>query len=241
MLILPASPETIVGFATAALEASDELSTIANIMQAPPMPFLPTEVHGRLVILASMAFAGDDDAATRALAPFRALSAPLADMVKPAPYVTMYPPEDPSQRPVMTSRTMMVKSVDLNTARTVCDHLSRPHTTMRATQLRVFGGAMSRVPADATAFAHRSMPFLISIAAFSNSDVERAWVAEFATAIKPLDDATYVGFLGDDGAARIRSAYPDRTLERLVRIKQQYDPANLFRLNQNIVPSPEES
>ena len=100
---------------------------------------------------------------------------------------------------------------------------------------------MARVPADATAYAHRSKPILISVAAFYKGDaargVEAAWVSEFARAIQPRDDAAYVGFLGEDGPDRIRAAYPGQTWERLVRIKGKYDPANLFRLNQNIAPA----
>jgi FAD/FMN-containing dehydrogenase len=241
LLILPATPETIAGFAAAALAAPDELSTIANVMAAPPMPFLPAEVHGRLVILASMAFAGADDAAVQAIAPFRALATPLADMVKPTPYATMYPPEVPNQRPTVIVRTMFVDSIDARTATKVHEYLSTPHATMRVAQLRVLGGAMSRVSADATAFAHRSKPFLMNVSAFYNGESDRgvqaAWVSEFSRAIHPADDGAYVNFLGDDGPARIRSAYPDRTAERLVRIKSKYDPTNLFRLNQNIAPT----
>jgi FAD/FMN-containing dehydrogenase len=85
ILILPATPETIAGFAAASMTAPDELSTIANIMPAPPLPFLPADMHGRVVIFAFIAFAGDDEAAKRAIAPFRSLAAPLADKVKPRP------------------------------------------------------------------------------------------------------------------------------------------------------------
>jgi FAD/FMN-containing dehydrogenase len=240
LLILPATSETVVAFTTLALGAPDELSTIANVMVAPPMPFLPAEARGRLVILASMAFAGDDDAATQAIAPFRALATPLADVVKPARYVTMYPPEAPSQRPIMNTRTMFVESMDYEAAGTLCEYLSRSHATMRAVQLRPLGGAMSRVPAGATAFAHRSKPILVNVTAFSNGEsdrrAERTWVSELATAIRQEDDGAYVNFLGDDGPARIRSAFPDGTWDRLVRIKSKYDPTNLFRLNQNIAP-----
>src|SRR4051812_17214123 len=86
-LFLPATPETIAGFVAAATAAPEDLSTIANVMPAPPMPFLPAEVHGRLVIFAMMAFAGDDASAQRALAPFRSLATPIADLVKPGPYM----------------------------------------------------------------------------------------------------------------------------------------------------------
>ena len=83
MLVLPATAETIAGFIAAAEAAPEELSTIANVMNAPPMPFLPEEVHGQVVILGMLAYAGDAEAGERAIAPFRALATPLADMVKP--------------------------------------------------------------------------------------------------------------------------------------------------------------
>jgi FAD/FMN-containing dehydrogenase len=240
LLIMPATPETIAAFTATALAAPDELSTIANLMPAPPLPFLPTNAHGTLVILANIAFAGDDDAAVRAIAPFRAIATPLADMVKPAPYLSMYPPEDPSRRPVMITRTMFVESIDAKTAGTVHEYLLGSYPALHVAQLRILGGAMSRVPADATAFAHRSKPILVNVSTIFNGDVdrrgERARVTEFANAIQPEDDGAYVGFLGDDGRARIRSAYPGATWERLVRIKSKYDPTNLFRLNHNIPP-----
>ena len=240
ILILPATPETIAGFAAAAMAAPDELSSIGNVMPAPPLPFLPPEVHGRLVIFAMMAFAGDDDAAKRAIAPFRSLATPIADMVKPGPYVAMYPPEDPSYRPTAIGRTMFVDAINATAAETIFDYLSRSDATMRVAQLRALGGAMARVPADATAYAHRSKPMLVNVAAFYTSEadreVRRAWVSAFARTLQPNDDAAYVGFLTDDGEARIRAAYPGATWDRLTRIKSIYDPANLFKLNQNIPP-----
>jgi FAD/FMN-containing dehydrogenase len=124
LLILPATAKTIAAFTATALAAPDELSTIANVMPAPPLPFLPAEAHGRLVILANMAFAGDDDAATRAIAPFRTIAPPHADMVKPAQYVTMFPPEDPGRRPTMITRTMFVDSIDARKAATIHEYLS---------------------------------------------------------------------------------------------------------------------
>lgn len=238
ILILPATPETIAGFAQAALAAPDELSTIGNIMPAPPMPFLPPEVHGRLVIFGMMAFAGDDESAARALAPFRSLATPLVDMVKPGPYASMYPPEDPTFRPMAVSRTMFVDSIDTRSAEVIFDRLSKSDGGMRATQIRVLGGAMGRVPAEATAYGHRAKPILVNVAAFYQNAAEREarrqWVAELAQALQPNDDSAYVGFLSD--GARVRSAYPDATWDRLTRIKTVYDPTNLFRLNQNIPP-----
>jgi FAD/FMN-containing dehydrogenase len=240
ILVLPATPETIAGFAAAALTAPDELSTIGNIMPAPPMPFVPAEFHGRLVIFAMIAFAGDDESAERAIAPFRALATPIADMVKPGPYASMYPPEDPNYRPTAIARTLFVNSIDESAAEMIFDYLSKSAAAMRVAQLRALGGAMARVPSNATAYAHRSKPMLVNVAAFYQSAADRekrrSWVAEFARALQPKDDAAYVGFLGDDGHDRIRSAYPDSTWDRLTKVKSTYDPENLFRLNQNIPP-----
>jgi FAD/FMN-containing dehydrogenase len=100
---------------------------------------------------------------------------------------------------------------------------------------------MARVPADATAFAHRSKRMLVNVAAFyqdpATRDRHRAWVAEFSNALQPNDDGAYVGFL-TDGPSRIHAAYPGATRDRLARIKATYDPDNLFRLNQNVPPRP---
>ena len=242
ILVLPATPETIAGFAAASLAAPEELSTIGNVMPAPPLPFLPSEIHGRLVIFAMMAYAGDDDSAQRALAPFRSLATPLADLVKAMPYTEMYPPEDPSYRPTAIGRTMFVDGVDQSLAETIHEYLSTSDAAMRVAQLRVLGGAASRVPDHATAYAHRSKAVLVNVAAFYTTAEDRLvrarWVREFARAVQPNDDGAYVGFLGaDDGADRVRSAYPGVTWERLRKVKNIYDPDNMFRLNQNITPA----
>ena len=240
ILVLAATPETIAGFVDASLSAPEALSTIGNVMPAPPMPFLPPEVHGRLVILGMLAYAGDDESARLALAPFRSLATPLADMVAPMPYARMYPPEDPNYRPTAVSRTMFLDGFDERRAEMVVEWLSRSDAAMRVAQLRVLGGAAARVASDATAYAHRSKAMLANVAAFYQGDadreVRRTWVSGFARALQPNEDAAYVGFLTDDGQARIRGAYPGATWDRLRRIKSEYDPENIFRLNQNIPP-----
>jgi FAD/FMN-containing dehydrogenase len=240
ILVLPATPGTIAGFVAAAHAAPDALSTIANVMPAPPAPFLPRDVHGRLVILASLAFAGDAAAAERALAPFRLLATPFADTVKPGPYVAMCPPEDPHARPTAVARTMFVDSIDVGAARTILEHLSASDAPMRAAQIRVLGGAMARVPADATAFAHRTKRVLVNVAAFyrdvSTRDAHREWAHSFARSLQPDDDAAYVGFLAGDEVERLRATYPGATWERLARVKATYDPENVFRLNHNVPP-----
>jgi FAD/FMN-containing dehydrogenase len=162
-------------------------------------------------------------------------------MVKPMPYAGMYPPEDPNMHPSAIGRTMFVDSIDRATADTIFDYLSKSDATVRVAQLRALGGAMARVPAEATAYAYRSKPMLVNVAAFYNGPEDRvvrqAWVSEFAKAVQPNDTGAYVGFLNDEGDARVRAAYPGSTWDRLANIKATYDPTNLFRLNQNIPPA----
>jgi FAD/FMN-containing dehydrogenase len=248
MLVLPASPEIIASFIAEAQAAPEELSTIANVMAAPPMPFLPQEVHGELIILAMMVYAGEDvDEGERVIAPFRALDArPIVDMLKPMSYPEIYPPEEGDYHPTAVGRTMFLESIDVAEAETIVDYLSTSEAPMRVAQLRVLGGAMARVDAQATAFAHRSAAIMVNVAAFYESLHERpareVWAREFEEALRQGkankgSGGVYVNFLGEEGEGRVRDAYPGSTWERLSEIKGRYDPTNLFRLNHNIPPA----
>ena len=241
MLVLPATSDVIASFITEADVAPEELSTIANVMFAPPMPFLPEETHGKLIIMAMMVYAGDIADGERALAPFRALATPLADLLRPISYPEMYPEEEGGYHPVAASRTMFVDHIDLAVAETIVQRLQASTASMSVAQLRVLGGAMSRVPVEATAFAHRHSRIMVNIAALYEQPEDRpsheAWVAEFASALQQSDQGAYVNFLAQEGEARVRAAYPGSTWDRLVSIKARYDPTNLFRLNQNIPPT----
>jgi FAD/FMN-containing dehydrogenase len=241
MIFLPATPDVIAGFVAAAEAAPDELSTIANVMPAPPLPFLAPEHHGRLVVLGMLVHAGDVEAGQRAVAPFRQLATPLADMLRPMPYPEMYPPADESYRPVAVARTLFTDRFDRGAAETILDRIDASTAPMAVTQLRALGGAMARVPADATAFAHRERRIMANVAAMYQDPAERslhdAWVADLAGELSDGDAAGYVGFLGDEGEDRTRAAYPGATWERLAEVKARYDPDNLFRLNQNVPPA----
>jgi FAD/FMN-containing dehydrogenase len=240
LLILPATVEVIAGFIAAAEAAPEELSTIANVMPCPPMPFVPEEQHGKLIVLAIMAFAGDTDAGERALAPFRALATPLADMLAEKPYPEIYGPEDDDYHPLAITRTMFVDSVDTAVAETILEHLAASDAAMRVAQLRVLGGQMARVPATATAFAHRGSRIMVNIATFYEGpdDLDRrtAWAEGLLAALRQEDRGAYVNFLADEGEERLREAYPGGTWDRLTEVKGRYDPTNLFRLNQNVPP-----
>jgi FAD/FMN-containing dehydrogenase len=241
MLFLPATPDVVASFAAAAEEAPEELSTIANVMTAPPLPFLPEEVQGQMMLMAFVAYAGDVEEGERAIAPLRALAEPIADMVRPMSYAEMYPPEEEEYRPVAVAKTMFVDSVGLGAAETIVERIQASDAMMAATQIRVLGGAVARVPRDATAYAHRDSRIMVNVAAMYQDPEERPkhaeWVNGLADELRQDDEGAYVGFLADEGEARVRAAYPGPTWDRLREVKRKYDPDNVFRLNQNIPPA----
>ncbi len=238
MLILPATPETITSFVKLADQAPEELSTIANVMVAPPMPFLPAEVHGKIILMALMFFTGEPDAGEQAVAPFRALATPLVDMLRPMQYSEMYPPEESSHHPLAAGRTMFMDEINRQDAQLILEHIRSSSAMMAAAQIRVLGGAMARVPEDATAFAHRKRKIMVNLAALygdpSDAALHDHWVENFMGALRRGSTGAYVNFLASEGQERVREAYPGPTWDRLIALKQRYDPDNLFRLNQNI-------
>jgi hypothetical protein len=242
ILILPATPQVVAGFMRLSAEAPEELSTIANVMNCPPMPFVPEEFHGTLVLMGMVAWTGDEAAGVEAIAPFRALATPIADMVKPMPYAEMYGPEDPGYRPLAVGRNLFLDEVDVATASRIVEALAASDAPLRAVQLRALGGAMARVPADATAFAHRDAPVMAQVVSFYEGEHDRArrerWVIDLAAAIDQGRPGGYVNFIEQVGDEGVRRAYPTATFERLARVKARYDPHNLFRLNHNVPPAP---
>jgi FAD/FMN-containing dehydrogenase len=240
MLLLPGSAEVIEALVATAEAAPEELSLIANVMVAPPMPFLPPAAHGQLVVMTLLCYAGDAEAGERALAPFRALADPIADMVQPMPYAGLFEPADDMEVVEESARSLFMDGVDSRAATAIVEQLQATTAPMAVAQLRVLGGAMARVPAEATAFAHRDRRVMAGVGCVYQDAGERptheAWADGFAAALRG-GPGVYVNFLSNEGPGRVREAYPGRTWDRLVEVKRRYDPGNLFRLNQNIPPT----
>jgi FAD/FMN-containing dehydrogenase len=211
-------------------------------MNCPPFPFVPEEQHGSLVIFAFMCWAGDESSGLEAIAPFVALAEPLANLVRPMSYPEMYPPEENTDyHPTAVARTMFIDSVGPDEAATLIEFLQASDATMRVAQLRVLGGAVARVPADATAYAHRTPRIMVNIAAFYDGPADRgaraAWVDDVTATLHQGYDGAYVNFLQDEGPERVRAAYPGPTWDRLAAVKATYDPENVFRRNHNVPPA----
>jgi FAD/FMN-containing dehydrogenase len=241
-LVFAPTPEILAGFATASAAAPEELSTIGYVMPIPPVPFVPAEAHGKLAFVAMLAYSGAPEGAEAAIAPFRALGTPMADLVAPVPYTTLYmldpPPEAKSAvaiRSRYASRFGLAEATAMLDAMTACD------APMKMGQIRVLGGAFSRVAAEATAFGHRDAKLAIAFLAMYGGGPEvtaryETWASDAIAKICPATSGSYVNFLAKEGDAGLRSAYPPATLARLRKIKAEYDSENLFRLNQNIAP-----
>jgi FAD/FMN-containing dehydrogenase len=185
-------------------------------------------------------WSGPVEEADAALAPIRAAGTPIADMLQPQGYPAMYGPEDPDYHPLAVSRNLFMDGVDAPDARLMLERLAESDAPMRAVQLRPLGGAIARVPKDATAYAHRDRAVMANVAAFytgpEDRDAKTAWVDELTVGLRD-GTAAYVNFIGDEGPARVRDAYPGTTYDRLAAIKRRYDPDNVFRRNQNVEPA----
>jgi FAD/FMN-containing dehydrogenase len=240
MMILPATPEVITGFLEAADAAPEELSTIANVMIAPPMPFVPEEAHGKPVVMGLMAYVGPVDQAGAVFAPFRALAEPLADMVRPMRYPELY--EGPEPEPQFAAGTnLFCDRLKPAAAEAILEQLPQSTAMMKSVQIRVLGGALARVPNDATAFAHRDRRVFVNVSAMyadpAEEDAHQAWVNALAGSLGKDGAGGYVGFMGEEDEETLRAAYPGGTWERLRGLKRRYDSDNLFHLNHNIPPA----
>ena len=215
LLFLPATPETIMAFVAEAQAAPDELTTIANVMPAPPMPFLPEEFHGSLVIFAMLTCVGDLEDGERAIAPFRSIAPPIADMVRPMSYPEMYMPEEEGYHPIGVVRSSTPRP---RRGRTIVEHLEASTAMMRgadpgAGRRRVGGGErLDRVrpPGSGDHDQHGG-----AVRAGGGRGRASGVGPGFASALAGDDLRAYVNFLVDEGPERVRQAYPGATWGRL--------------------------
>lgn len=231
-------------YAEAALAAPDELTTLTFLLRAPPLPFLPAEVHGTLVHLIVACYAGDPGRADRALRPLRSLAGqrPVADTTAAVPYQALYRLTDTaSVRRPHAVRNAYLRALPDATIAALLDAAAHPTSPFGLVGLRELGGAVARVPAGATAFAHRDKEFYLTVdnAWPDGEDAAPhvAWTERLWARIAPATDGAYAGYLDDEGDERVRAAYPPATYARLAGVKRRYDPDNAFRLNANVPPA----
>src|SRR6186997_845691 len=242
-LFMPATPEVLRSLVPIAASAPEELSTISFLMTLPPAPFIPADLVGKQSLTIMFVWSGDDPAdGQAALQPFREVATPLVEMTMPMPYPGIYGlTAEGEKRGFAVHRSRFLSTIDDDAIDAILDAMAAPSSPATMVQVRVLGGAMARVPADATAFAHRDAAVMVSIlTGFEDPSTEathRAWTEALHGALAANDAGVYSNFLEVEGEERIRAAYPGGTYERLSEVKRRYDPSNLFRMNQNIRPA----
>ncbi len=241
-LFMPATRDVLRSLVPIASSAPDELTTISFLMALPPAPFVPAELVGTMSLAVMFVWSGDPADGPAAIAPFREVATPLVDLSMPMPYPGIYALlEQAEQRALTVHRSRFLSTLDDAAIDAMLDALAAPSSPAAMVQLRVLGGAMARVPADATAFAHRDAAVMaLIITPFddpASEPAQRAWTEALHEALGANSVGVYANFLEDEGDDRIRSAYPADTYARLADVKRRYDPRNLFHLNQNIRPA----
>lgn len=224
-------------------KAPDELTCWTVMRQAPPLPFLPTEWHGKEILVLAMCYCGDPEDGERATEPLRSIGRPIVDVVGRNPFTAWQQAFDPLLTPGARNYWKSHDFIELSddTINLLLDAIRQ----LPGPECEIFighvGGAAGRVPADATAFPQRKSHYVMNVhSRWREPEMDEkciAWARNLFEATKPLSAGTaYINFMPEDETDRVEAAYGPN-YRRLREIKERYDPDNLFRMNQNIKPA----
>jgi FAD/FMN-containing dehydrogenase len=228
-----------------AAEAPDELGTVIRLGTVPPLPVIPEELHWRPAIAVACCYAGAVDDGERAVEALRRFGTPLVDLLAPSPYVAFQGGLNdtvPHGWHYYWKGTNLAGLTD-DVIAVVADHAYTTGSPRSYCAMFHMGGAVARVPHDATAYGGRDAAHTMSIDGVwlpdepEHAASEAAWARRFLHALQPHRAGVYVNFLdADDDTSRVREAYGDRIYRRLAEVKAKYDPDNAFHNNKNIRP-----
>jgi FAD/FMN-containing dehydrogenase len=223
-------------------DAPDELTTIVLHRKAPPLPYVPAELHGQRVVIVGCCYAGPIEKGKEVVRPMKEFGAPLLDLCTPKPFVAHQAMLDPALPHGWWYyfRSCDVAELTDEVIDITIEHALQIESPLTAFPIFQLGGAVARVGEDETAFAGRGAGHSYNIGGITATsdgfEEEREWARGLWSALEPHHTSVYVNFLMDEGEERIRDAYGDAKYERLKDLKRRYDPDNVFRLNQNIAP-----
>ena len=224
-------------------DAPDDLMTIVIHRKAPPLPFVPPELHGQLIVGVICCYAGPVEEGEKVLRPLKSFGSPVLDLCTAKPFLVHQAMLDPSFTPGWWYyiRACDVAELTDDVIDITVDHAMRIRSPLTGFPIWQMGGAVARVPDGETAFNGRSAGYTFNITAMTGTeegfDQEREWVRAFWSALQPYHTSVYVNFLMEEGEERVRTAYGNEKYDRLKALKRKYDPDNFFRLNQNISPA----
>jgi FAD/FMN-containing dehydrogenase len=240
---LTEAAEVLAYFRKYVAEAPDEVGILGNLRLAPPIPIVPREQHGKPVVGIVVCYAGDVGEGEKEFQALRRFKTPVLDAIVPKPYLAhqaMFDAAFPHGRGYYWKSCELPPLSDamIDVLIRQSEKITSPHSAM---PIFTKGGAVARVPQDATAFSNRSALHNVNIVgAWTMEDPEPerhvAWVRETWEAMQPFASGAYVNFMSDEPSESVRAAYGPDKYERLVALKRRYDPDNVFRHNQNIVP-----
>ena len=224
-------------------DVPDELTTVVVHRKAPPLPVLPSELHGRPIVTVVCCYAGPVEDGERVVRPLKAFGSPLLDLCTRKLFVEHQAMFDASfpEGWWYYFRSFDVATLTDEVIDITADHAQRIRSPLTAFPIFHLGGAVGRVGDDETAFNGRTAGHTFNINAITATrdgfEEEREWSRSFWSALQPYHTGVYVNFLMDEGEQRIRDAYGTSKYDRLRALKRKYDPDNFFRLNQNIPPA----
>jgi FAD/FMN-containing dehydrogenase len=227
-----------------ASEIPNALTTILNFRRAPSAPWVPEDLRGTPVVMVVCCWTGDADEGMRVIAPLKALR-PLLDLCEPKPFTAHQSFFDASVPPGWHYywKSVEVPEMSADVVSQLVDATERITSPRSYTIVFQLGGAVARVGENETAYSHRDAGFAININGVwlaeeaADGPNQIAWVRDLFTRLEHSAPGVYVNFLGDEGQERVRAAYGPEKYERLAALKAQWDPTNLFRRNQNILPA----
>ena len=243
VIVLPPTREVLRGYLDYMAVAPEGLTTIVDVLRAPPAPFIPEDRIGEVMVMVLVTWTGDLAEGEQAIAPLRALAEPIVDTVAPMPYPAIYNYTDHLTAPHgIAIRQMFADDLSDDALDAALDAVGKGPGPVNDFHLRGMGGAVSRVDESATAFAHRTQKYFVAVIAvsFDGSDESvgpnQAWATALWSEIEGEGRGAYVNFQQNRDAEAINRSYPPATLRRLRELKAKYDPDNVFRFNQNIEP-----
>ena len=235
--------ELLEGYRRFVASAPDEVTAWVVLRKAPPLPFLPAEVHGKEILVFAVCAVGDMQKAEKAVAPLRALGKPIADVIGPHPFAGWQTAFDPLLTPGARNywKSHDFKKLDDGFIRVLVDAVSRLPSPECEIFIGHLGGAINRIPASATAYPHRDVEFVMNVHTRWREAAEDqaciGWARQLFDAAAPFaTGGVYVNFMPEDETQRVQTGAYGPNYARLAKLKAKYDPGNLFRMNQNIKP-----
>ncbi len=236
--------ELLEGYRKFVASAPDEVTAWVVLRKAPPLPFLPPEWHGKEILVFAVCAIGDMQKAEKAVAPLRALGKPIADVVGPSPFAGWQTAFDPLLTPGARNywKSHDFKKLDDGFFKAVIDAVGKLPTEECEVFIGHLGGAVNRVAANATAYPHRDVDFIMNVHTRWREPAQDqeciAWARRLFEATTPFaTGGVYVNFMPEDEGQRVQKGAYGPNYERLAKLKAKYDPTNLFRMNQNIKPA----